>query len=191
MREISRPPAAFVRPSTRAASGGGNRLSIAEPISPAPLTLKDRMYCANCGLGNEATARFCVRCGVALAAAAAAQPAAQPATYPPGTPYAQASTDPYAGYPQQPGYVIPTQRGLQHPPAYLRQAGGNPGVATVLSVIIPGMGQIYNADMKKGLVMLFAALVGLLPFGLGWLAVMVWSAIDAYQVAAGTGKRWD
>lgn len=145
------------------------------------------MYCANCGLGNEATARFCVRCGVALAAAAAVRPA----TYPAGTPYAQASTDPYAGYPGPQGYALPTQRGLQHPPAYLRQAGGNPVVATGLSVVIPGLGQLYNADMKKGLVMFFAALVGILPFGLGWLAVLIWSAIDAYQVASGNGKRWD
>jgi len=146
------------------------------------------MYCANCGLGNEATARFCVRCGVALAAAAAAP---QPATYPAGTPYAQASTDPYAGYPGQQGYMTPTQRGMQHPPAYMRQAGGSPGVATVLSVIVPGLGQLYNADAKKALLMFFAALIGLLPFGMGWLAVMIWSAIDAYQVANGSGKRWD
>ena len=144
------------------------------------------MHCTNCGNGNDATARYCVRCGVALAAQAAHQPAA----YHAGTPYAQASTDPYGNaYPhQQHGYVAPTQRGL-HPQPYGRPAG-NPPAATVLSVLIPGLGQLYNGEMKKGLVMFGAACVGLLLLGLGWLAVMIWSAIDAFQVASGTGKRW-
>jgi hypothetical protein len=35
-----------------------------------------------------------------------------------------------------------------------------------------------------------AACVGLLFLGLGWLAVLIWSAIDAFQVASGTGNRW-
>jgi TM2 domain-containing membrane protein YozV len=148
------------------------------------------MYCANCGLGNEATARFCVRCGVALAAAAPAP--ARPATYPAGTPYAQAATDPYGNaYPGQQGYVVPTQRGMQPPQPYVRQAAGNPAVATILSVVIPGLGQLYNGDGKKALLMFGLAFVGLFMFGLGWLAMMIWSAIDAFQVASGTGRRWD
>jgi TM2 domain-containing membrane protein YozV len=147
------------------------------------------MYCTNCGLANEATARYCVRCGVALAAAAA--PAAQPANvYPAGTPYAQASTDPYGNaYPGQQGYMAPTQRGM-HPQQPYGRPAGNPAAATVLSVLIPGLGQLYNGEMKKGLVMFGAACVGLLFLGLGWLAVMIWSAIDAFNVASGTGNRW-
>lgn len=146
------------------------------------------MYCTNCGLANDATARYCVRCGVALAAAPAAQPAN---VYPAGTPYAQASTDPY-GRPQpgQQGYMVPTQRGMHPQQQPYGRPAGNPAAATVLSVVIPGLGQLYNGEMKKGLVMFIAACVGIPLFLLGWLAVMIWSAIDAFQVASGTGNRW-
>ena len=34
-------------------------------------------------------------------------------------------------------------------------------VATILSVIIPGLGQLYNRDTKKGLIMFAAAVVGI------------------------------
>jgi len=39
-------------------------------------------------------------------------------------------------------------------------------------------------------VMFGIAFFGLFLFGLGWLAMMIWSGIDAFQVASGTGRRW-
>ena len=166
-----------------------------------------------------ADARFCVRCGVPLAAPmqtavprptgpvfdevtqpyAAPQPhahqpyASQPFGQP--QPYAppQAYGPPRPGGPHAPGYPpqqMPTQRGLQHQPWQPRQGGGNPVLASILSVIIPGLGQLYNSDVKKGLVMFAIAFFGIALFGLGWLAMMIWGAIDAYQVASGTGRRW-
>lgn len=153
------------------------------------------MNCRNCGFASAADARYCVRCGVALVSDA--QPALQ---YPAGTPYAQAATDPYAARPGYGPQGIPTQRGMQNaqpqapyyqqPPQYPQPMGTSPILPPILSVVVPGLGQFVNGDVKKGLVMLFVALVGLIPFGLGWLAAMIWSAIDAYQVASGTGKRW-
>jgi TM2 domain-containing membrane protein YozV len=69
--------------------------------------------------------------------------------------------------------------------------GRSPGVALVLSMVIVGVGQFYNGDTKKGLVMLAAAVVaGVLTFGLGWFGIAIWSAIDAYQVAAGKSPLW-
>ncbi len=69
--------------------------------------------------------------------------------------------------------------------------GKNPTVAVILSILIVGVGQFYNADWKKGLVMLLGASILALPTsGIGWLAVLIWSAIDAYQVAKGQGKKW-
>jgi TM2 domain-containing membrane protein YozV len=67
-------------------------------------------------------------------------------------------------------------------------AGKSPGLAAVLC-IVPGLGQVYNEDYKKGLAM-FAAAVLLVATGIGYLVVLAWSAYDAYQVAGGTGKRW-
>jgi TM2 domain-containing membrane protein YozV len=75
--------------------------------------------------------------------------------------------------------------GHRHP------TGKNPALAAVLSAVIPGVGQFYNGDMKKGAVMLIgAALLGAATAGVLWLAMAIWSAIDAYQVAKGTGKMW-
>jgi TM2 domain-containing membrane protein YozV len=69
--------------------------------------------------------------------------------------------------------------------------GKNPPVAMILSFFIPGVGQFYNGDMKKGAVMLGAAVVfGALTAGLGWLAMAIWSAVDAYQVATGKSPLW-
>ncbi|HET7232236.1 MAG TPA: zinc ribbon domain-containing protein [Longimicrobium sp.] len=190
MRDISRLPAAAFARADAPDGGGSGSLHRTAHRSRHRSPLKAIMYCVNCGLGNADTARFCVRCGVALAAASAQQPA----TYPPGTPYAQAATDPYGGAYQrgQPQYLVPpTQRGMQPATPWVPQKAGNPVVASVLSVIIPGLGQLYNGDVKKGLLMFFGAFIGLFMLGLGWLGMMIWSAIDAYQVSAGTGKRWD
>jgi TM2 domain-containing membrane protein YozV len=69
--------------------------------------------------------------------------------------------------------------------------GKNPALAAVLSVIVPGVGQFYNGDAKKGLIMLFGALIlGVMSFGLFYFVIAVWAAIDAYKVANGTGRPW-
>ena len=70
-------------------------------------------------------------------------------------------------------------------------AGKNPTLATVLSIVVIGVGQFYNGDVKKGLVMLVGAIVGsVFTYGIAWLGVAVWSAIDAYQVASGKSALW-
>ena len=79
---------------------------------------------------------------------------------------------------------------MQYQVYQARQAGGNPAIATILSVTIPGLGQLYNGDAKKGFLMFGIAFFGIFLFGLGWLAMMIWSGIDAFQVASGTGRRW-
>ena len=57
--------------------------------------------------------------------------------------------------------------------------------------LIVGLGQFYNGDTKKGAIMLVAALVlGIATAGVLWLGLAIWSAVDAYQVANGTGKMW-
>lgn len=82
--------------------------------------------------------------------------------------------------------------GGEHAPmANRRPTGKNPVLAAVLSALIVGVGQFYNGDMKKGAVMLAGALIfGVATAGVVWLALAVWSAFDAYQVANGTGRMW-
>ena len=72
-----------------------------------------------------------------------------------------------------------------------RPTGKNPVLAAVLSAVIVGVGQFYNGDTKKGAVMLIGAVIlGAATAGVVWLALAIWSAVDAYQVANGTGKMW-
>jgi TM2 domain-containing membrane protein YozV len=69
--------------------------------------------------------------------------------------------------------------------------GKNPVLAAILSGVIVGIGQFYNGDVKKGIAMLIGAIVlGSLTAGVLWLALAIWSSVDAYQVANGSGKIW-
>jgi TM2 domain-containing membrane protein YozV len=73
--------------------------------------------------------------------------------------------------------------------------GKQPVVAVLLSFFFPGVGQLYNADSKKGLIMVAAYLLclGVSAAGIGLLAILpiwIWSSIDAYRVASGKSRRW-
>lgn len=117
---------------------------------------------AECGADNGGGARFCARCGTPL---------------PPDL------------------RVRGTQgAAIQRPGAEavaMAPVGKSPGLALVLSVLVVGLGQLYNDDVKKGAVMFVAAVLLFVPTAaVGTLAVLVWSGYDAYQVAGGNGKRW-
>jgi TM2 domain-containing membrane protein YozV len=66
--------------------------------------------------------------------------------------------------------------------------GGNPFVAAVLSALVPGVGQFYNRELEKGLVLLVAGVVAafstivLVGFVL-YPAVVLYAIYDAYTVA--------
>lgn len=127
------------------------------------------MFCSNCGSANEDGAKFCQKCGQALTADA---PAAAPSSPPPDTRMRDTQVASSGGH---------------------TVTGKNPVLAAVIS-IIPGVGQFYNGDNKKGGVILGLTIVlNLLTAGLGglvWLAMFLWAAIDAYRVADGKGKTW-
>jgi TM2 domain-containing membrane protein YozV len=123
------------------------------------------MFCSGCGAKNEDAARFCLSCGVALAATT----------------------------PENPGQSGGAMRGT----GQVQSGGGaaksekNPVLATILSVVIVGLGQFYNGDWKKGLAMLIGVIILAVPTaGVAWLGIAIWSAIDAYNVAKGKGKMW-
>jgi len=122
------------------------------------------MFCAQCGAPNDAPAKFCFKCGA---------PLSQGAT--------TSTSDPRTRGGSPPVTVAESRVAT----------GKNPAIATILSLLIVGLGQFYNGDMKKGAVMLVIALVaGAATVGLGWIGVAIWSAIDAYRVANGTAQRW-
>lgn len=76
-------------------------------------------------------------------------------------------------------------------------AGGNPFVAAVLSALFPGLGQIYNRQLEKGLAVIVVSVltllsavifVGFVLFPIVW----IYAIYDAYTVAekrsAGAGR---
>ncbi|HWW60230.1 MAG TPA: hypothetical protein VN181_02585 [Thermoanaerobaculia bacterium] len=85
----------------------------------------------------------------------------------------------------------PRIRGYQPPAVQSGQkqyvTGKSVGVAVLLSFLIPGLGQFYNNDVKKGLVML---LVTIFTGGILWLPMWIWSMIDASNVASGKSPIW-
>ena len=125
------------------------------------------MFCPQCGAPNDASAKFCFKCGAALSTVA--PPVAAP---PVADPRVRGAAVPAAAQPQ-----VATQT--------------SPVLATILSLFIPGVGQLINSDMKKGVVMFVLAIVLFAPtVGVGTFAVAIWSAVDAYRVATGAAKRW-
>jgi TM2 domain-containing membrane protein YozV len=64
------------------------------------------------------------------------------------------------------------------------------GVALLLSLLIPGVGQFYNGDTKRGLLIFGIWFVSwfLLGAGIGFVGLAgawIWGMINAYQVASG------
>ena len=83
--------------------------------------------------------------------------------------------------------LLPTVRGDSDKTKILA-TGKNPVIALVLSLLIPGVGQFYNGDVKKGAVMLGCFLVGIpLSGGVVSFGVWIWSMIDAYNVGS---RKW-
>ena len=129
------------------------------------------MYCSKCGAENDEGARFCGKCGQALTEAAEQAKAAEQPEAP-----AAAPPPPAAG-------VRVAQK------TYAQEK--NPVLALVLSLIIVGLGQFYNGDMKKGALMLVGGVIcGAITLGLGWVGIAIWSAIDAHGVASGKTPLW-
>jgi TM2 domain-containing membrane protein YozV len=123
------------------------------------------MFCSSCGTENAAGARFCAKCGTALATTAPAPAAPEPiTTVRTSSPAAVAAVSP---------------------------TGKQPWLALVLSLVIVGVGQLYNNDWKKALAMFVGAILGIyLTAGIATFAIWIWSMVDAYRVASGSGKVW-
>ncbi|RKY31370.1 MAG: hypothetical protein DRP74_05030 [Candidatus Omnitrophota bacterium] len=50
----------------------------------------------------------------------------------------------------------------------------HPGVATVLSFVFNGLGQLYNGQIKKGLLIIFCSSLSLLVFIFGSILIGLW-----------------
>lgn len=66
--------------------------------------------------------------------------------------------------------------------------GGNPFVAAGLSVLLPGLGQLYNRELRKGILVIVASLLAAASaiVAIGFVlypAVWIYAIYDAYVVA--------
>jgi TM2 domain-containing membrane protein YozV len=88
--------------------------------------------------------------------------------------------------------VTPVDQGVRRSPLTQKYAQGkNPVLAAVLCVLITGLGQVYNGDFLKGIVMFIGAVILFAPTaGIASLAMLAWSVWDAYQVAKGNQSLW-
>lgn len=73
--------------------------------------------------------------------------------------------------------------GASQTPPPVRPAGGtkSPFQAALLSLFIPGLGQIYCGNLKRGLAFMAGSILGI-PLGFGAL-IWIWNVVDAYQMA--------
>jgi TM2 domain-containing membrane protein YozV len=87
--------------------------------------------------------------------------------------------------------VTPIDDGIRSSPLVSGKyaQGKDPMLAAIMSFFIVGLGQLYNGDVLKGIVMFIGAII--LAFTIiGFLAIWVWAIIDAYQVAKGNQSLW-
>ncbi len=89
--------------------------------------------------------------------------------------------------------IIPLDSGIRRSTVATKKyaEGKDASLAMILSGIFPGiaLGQFYNGDILKGLLMLAGTLF------LGWtglvlLGIWIWSIVDARQVAKGNKSLW-
>ena len=71
----------------------------------------------------------------------------------------------------------------------------NPIIAAVLSLIVAGVGQIYNGQILKGVLFIVAQIINgaLLYVAIGFVTmplVGLWAVIDAYLVAKRNNERY-
>ncbi|OPY34089.1 MAG: TM2 domain protein [Methanomassiliicoccales archaeon PtaU1.Bin124] len=132
--------------------------------------------CPKCGRQNPVDAQWCASCGANIANIAQQQGYQQA---PPN--YGQPQYQQPPVYNQAPGYGAPPQ-------PYMPMKQKSEGLAVILSFFIPGLGQMYNGKIGRGLGILISAIILSLLF---WLLVpllilfvlWIWNIYDAYKGA--------
>ncbi len=163
------------------------------------------MICNNCGSSLSDIAKFCSACGcstspgspgIASQSGNFSAPPSSPAPTQFSAPAQPLRYEQSGSLPPQPVHyqnVPPNPPFTPPPPSYQYQIQVNPyvqpvyakrkepGIALLLSFLLPGLGQIYNGDIGKGIGFMIGFWV-LIWVGIG-IVFWIWGMIDAYQVA--------
>jgi len=121
------------------------------------------MFCSGCGRQMDAGQQFCAGCG-------AKNPAIQPTS--------MVAT---AGTGVAPAQQIPAQQ-------IIVVSEKSPGLAAVLSFFWAGLGQIYNGEISKGILLIVAYAIscGLMAVVVGFFTtpiLWIYGMVDAYKTA--------
>jgi len=143
-------------PLTAAATAGASGTTT---ISPPPLPATKA--CPFCGEQIQQTAIRCRFCSSDLTA--------------PQQQQGGISVNAPSGFGTQPSIVIQNVQSTQQPvPVFTPREIKNPGLAMLLSIIIPGGGQFYNGHAGKGILILLTC----------WLVIpYIYGIFDAYNCA--------
>ena len=163
--------------------------------------------CPFCGAPNPPDATFCVNCGAKLPSEqpqpyTAPPPPPPPSSPPLSQPPIQPPTQPDSysrpmsnALPQVPPQIPPPSPAAPAPPPVQPMQQPYPtipqgqiilkekdaGIAAVLSLIIPGLGQMYIGKIGRGvLILLFTALLSMILVG---FIIWIWNIFDAYNLA--------
>jgi TM2 domain-containing membrane protein YozV len=69
-----------------------------------------------------------------------------------------------------------------------REKRKNPAIAAGLSLLFNGLGQAYNGQFTRGVLVLLASLLGLFLMIVPGVAVWLWGGYDAYRTAKGMNE---
>jgi len=120
------------------------------------------MYCIECGEELKSDVKFCGKCGAKIESSSV-----------------------------QGKQQLPKDNGVQSMPKKVYAEEKKPILALFLSLLIIGVGQFYNGDIKKGLLMLTVGIItGIFSAGILWIFISIWSAYDAYNVAIMKTPLW-
>jgi TM2 domain-containing membrane protein YozV len=68
----------------------------------------------------------------------------------------------------------------------------NPILAAILSLIVAGLGQIYNGRICKGVIFILIQLINgaLTAVLIGWYCSLLWAMVDAYITTKRNNERY-
>ncbi|WP_292518625.1 hypothetical protein [Methanoculleus sp.] len=69
-----------------------------------------------------------------------------------------------------------------------REGRKNPAIAAGLSLLFNGLGQAYNGQFVRGVLVLLGSLFGLFLMIVPGVAIWVWGVYDAYRTAKGMNE---
>lgn len=130
-------------------------------------------YCPECGkpLSNEA-ANFCDNCGAKLAAAPTITVEPQPQAEAGAS--GSASSGPAGSEP------VTLVRPVEEKSTF---------VAALCSLILPGLGQVYDGKLERGFLIFIGTVIGFFLFIIPGLLVWAFGIYDAYTIALRMNKK--